>query len=213
MINQNKPEDILRPDLKLIADLIETDSRVLDVGCADGSLLSFLVHHKNADGRGIEISQDGVNACVAKGLFAIQGDADNDLSEYPDNSFDYVILSRTLQAVHRPRDVLLELLRIGKKAIVTIPNFGQWRVRLSLMTRGRMPVTRTLNKTWYNTDNIHFCTILDLFDLLHQEGIKVREFVPHSKTGKRLQMGPARANLFADQGLFLIEPSEMYTKQ
>lgn len=195
----------LRPDLRLIADMIDPNSRVLDIGCADGSLLYHLVHNKNVDGRGIEISQKGVNACVAKGLFVIQGDADNDLAEYLDKSFDYVILSRTLQAVHRPKEVLLELLRIGKKAIVTIPNFGQWRVRLSLMTRGRMPVTRTLNKTWYNTDNIHFCTILDLFDLIDNEGITVREFVPHLKTGKRLSMGPKRANLFADQGLFLIE--------
>lgn len=201
----NSAEAALRPDLKLIADLVSPNSRVLDIGCADGSLLSFLVKEKGVDGRGIEISQAGVNACVAKGLFVIQGDADNDLAEYPDQSFDYVILSRTLQAVHRPKDVLLELLRIGKKAIVTIPNFGQWRVRLSLMTSGRMPVTRTLNKTWYNTDNIHFCTISDLFDLMHQEGISVRQFVPHSKTGKRLKMGHARANFFADQGLFLIE--------
>lgn len=195
----------IRPDLQLIADLVEPGSRVLDIGCADGELLDYLVHHKGVDGRGIEISQSGVNQCVARGLSVIQGDADNDLAEYPDNSFDVVILSRTLQAVHQPRVVLLELLRIGRKAIVTIPNFGQWHVRFSLMARGRMPVTKSLNRTWYNTDNIHFCTILDLKDLIEAENIQLLDFVPHQKSGKRLNMGPRRANLFADQALFLLK--------
>jgi len=195
----------LRADLKLIADLIEPNSRVLDIGCDDGALLNYLVNEKQVDGRGLELSQKGVNACVAKGLFVIQGDADNDLNEYPDNSFDYVVLSKTLQAVHRPRDVLVNLLRIGKRAVVTIPNFGQWRVRLSLLRRGRMPVTKELDKTWYNTDNIHFCTITDLFDLIKTEGLTVKEFVPHTKAGQKLSMSPKRANWSADQGLFLLE--------
>jgi methionine biosynthesis protein MetW len=200
-----QPQKNLRADLKLIADLIEPGTRVLDVGCADGALLDHLVNEKGVDGRGIELSQQGVNACVAKGLFVIQGDADNDLNEYPDNSFDYVVLSKTLQAVHRPKDVLLSLLRIGKRAVVTIPNFAQWRMRLSLIRRGRMPVTKELDKSWYDTDNIHFCTILDLFDLIEAEGLKVKEFVPHTKAGKRLNHGRARANWSADQGLFLLE--------
>ncbi len=195
----------IRPDLKLIADLIEPNTRVLDIGCADGELLAFLVANKHVDGRGIEISQDGVNQCVARGLSVIQGNADNDLAEYPDQSFDMVVLSRTLQAVHQPRNVLLELLRIGKRVIVTIPNFGQWHVRLNLLTRGRMPVTKALNRTWYNTDNIHFCTILDLHDLIEAEGIRLLDFVPHQKSGMRLNMGLSRANLFADQALFLLE--------
>jgi methionine biosynthesis protein MetW len=195
----------LRPDLQLIADLVTPSARVLDIGCADGHLLNYLVQEKNVDGRGIEISQTGVNACVAKGLFVIQGDADNDLAEYPDQSFDFAILSHTLQAVHRPRDVLLDLLRIGKKAIVTIPNFGQWKVRLNLMSRGRMPVTNTLSKSWYDTENIHFCTILDLFDLLNAEGITVKQFVPHTNAGRKMNMGAKGANWFADQGLFLLE--------
>ena len=167
--------------------------------------MDYLVTEKQVDGRGLEISQQGVNACVAKGLFVIQGDADNDLSEYPDDSFDYVVLSKTLQAVYRPRDVLLNLLRIGKRAVVTIPNFAQWRVRLSLLRRGRMPVTKELDKTWYNTDNIHFCTILDLFDLIESEGLTVKEFVPHNKMGKKLNMNRTRANWVADQALFLLE--------
>lgn len=195
----------LRPDLKLIADLIEPGARVLDVGCDDGALLNHLVTEKQVDGRGLEISQQGVNACVAKGLFVMQGDADNDLTEYPDGSFDYVVLSKTLQAVHRPRDVLLDLLRIGTKAVVTIPNFGHWRVRLSLLRGGRMPVTKALDKTWYNTDNIHFCTVLDLFDLIETEGLTVKEFVPHTKSGKKLRTSRARANWIADQALFLLE--------
>lgn len=203
----NRTTSSIRPDLQLIADLVEPGTRVLDIGCADGELLDYLVHEKSVDGRGIEISQTGVNQCVARGLSVIQGDADNDLAEYPDQSFDTVILSRTLQAVHQPRTVLLELLRIGKKAIVTIPNFGQWHVRLSLLTRGRMPVTKALRRTWYNTENIHFCTILDLHDLILEENIRLLEFVPHQKDGKRLSMGLKRANLFADQALFLLDRS------
>ncbi len=195
----------LRKDLQLIADMIEPESRVLDVGCDDGALLDYLVSEKDIDGRGIEISQKGVNSCVAKGLFVVQGDADNDLNEYPDNTFDYVILSKALQAMHQPREVMLNLLRIGKRAIVTIPNFGQWRVRFSLLTRGRMPVTKALDKTWYNTSNIHFCTITDLFDLIEQENLKVAEFVPHMSDGTRLNMGRKRANWHADQALFLLE--------
>ncbi|MCK0069165.1 methionine biosynthesis protein MetW [Kordiimonas laminariae] len=195
----------LRKDLQLIADMIEPENRVLDVGCDDGALLDYLVNEKGIDGRGIEISQKGVNSCVAKGLFVVQGDADNDLHEYPDNTFDYVILSKALQAMHQPREVMLNLLRIGKRAIVTIPNFGQWRVRFSLLTRGRMPVTKALDKTWYNTSNIHFCTITDLFDLIEQENLKVAEFVPHMSDGTRLNMGRKRANWHADQALFLLE--------
>ena len=195
----------IRPDLALIADLVEPGARVLDIGCADGELLDFLVKTKDVDGRGIEISQTGVNQCVARGLSVIQGDADNDLAEYPDQSFDTVILSRTLQAVHHPKTVLLELLRIGKKAIVTIPNFGQWHVRLTLFGRGRMPVTKSLHRTWYNTENIHFCTILDLHDLIVEENIELLQFVPHQKNGKRLHMGLKRANWFADQALFLLD--------
>jgi methionine biosynthesis protein MetW len=198
----------LRADLSMIADMITPNARVLDIGCADGELLKYLVDQKSVDGRGIEISQTGVNECVANGLFVIQGDADNDLREYPDQSFDYVILSRTLQAVKNPQDVLSELLRIGKKAIVTIPNFGQWKVRLNLALSGRMPVTKTLDQTWYNTDNIHFCTILDLFDLIEQEGYEIEQFTPYNKDGKAILAHKNYANFFADHALFLLNKTK-----
>ena len=195
----------LRPDLKLIANMIKPSSRVLDIACGDGELLDYITHTMNVDGRGIEISQTGVNACVKRGLCVVQGDAGNDLADYSDNSFDLVVLSRALQAMHRPREVMLELLRIGKQAIITIPNFGQWRTRFSLITRGRMPVTKTLNRSWYNTDNIHFCTIADMFDLIDAEDITVQSFVPHSADGKRLYANKHTANWLADQALFLLE--------
>ncbi len=197
----------LRPDLAMIADMITPNSRVLDIGCDHGDLLNYLVTNKSVDGRGIELSQKGVNQCVANGLFVIQGDADNDLGEYPDQSFDFVILSKTLQAVKSPQTVLNELLRIGKQAIITIPNFGQWRVRLNLLLNGRMPVTKTLNKTWYNTDNIHFCTILDLFDLIEQDGYIIEKFTPYNKNGRQTHTAKTYANFMADNALFLLRKS------
>lgn len=200
----NKPSDSLRPDLALIADLVDPNCSVLDIGCDDGSLLQWLGDNKHVDGRGMELSQSGVNDCVARGLFVVQGDADRDLVDYPDQTFDYAILSRTLQAVHRPKDVLLQLLRIGKKAIITIPNFGHWKVRLDLFFGGRMPVTKHLDRTWYNTDNIHFCTILDMLDMLEVEGLTLEEFVPFKSDGTRLTCSPKTANWKAAQALFVI---------
>src|SRR5499427_1307714 len=151
----------LRQDLRLIAEMIEPESRVLDIGCGDGALLAYLARHKNVDGRGIEISQSGVNACVGHGLSVIQGDADRDLDAYPANAFDVVVLSQTLQATRQPRRVLETLVRIGRRAIVSFPNFGFWRVRFGLAVRGRMPVTGLLDHQWYDSPNIHLCTIHD----------------------------------------------------
>mgnify|MGYP003347681935 CR=1 FL=1 len=168
-----RPRANIRVDLQLIADMIEPDTRVLDVGCGDGSLLDYLVHFKRVDGRGIELSQAGVNAGVARGLSVIQGDADTDLKDYPPGSFDYVVLGQTLQAMRAPRTVLEDLVRIGKRAIVSFPNFGYWRVRLSLLWRGRMPVTESLGYQWWETPNIHFCTILDFVDLCREMGIVI----------------------------------------
>jgi len=151
----------LRPDLRLIADLVEPNTRVLDVGCGDGSLLQLLADTKAVDGRGVEVERERVNACVARGLSVIQGDADSDLADYPDGAFDYAILSLTIQATLRPKEVLEQLLRIGRHAIVSFPNFGHWQVRARLLLDGRMPVTANLPEAWYVTPNVHLCTIKD----------------------------------------------------
>src|SRR6202171_4067336 len=159
--NSSTAPDELRRALRLIAEMIEPGVRVLDIGCGDGALLAYLARAKAVDSRGIELSQSGVNACVRHGLSVIQGDADRDLEAFPNSAFDVVVLSQTLQATRQPRHVLDELLRIGKRAIVSFPNFGFWRIRLSLFFRGRMPVTELLHNSWYDTPNIHLCTIRD----------------------------------------------------
>ncbi len=196
----------LRVDLRLIADMVEPGSRVLDVGCGEGALLDWLGRTKGVDGRGIELSMAGVSAAVSHGLSVIQGDADTDLKDYPSGAFDYVILSQTLQATYEPRTVLSHMLRIGRRAIVSFPNFGHWRVRLHLLTRGRMPVTDTLAYEWYDTPNIHFCTIRDFLDLCRDLGITVERSVPLDRNGQTLAIPSCEgiANLFADQGLFVL---------
>lgn len=162
-----------RLDLKLIAQMVPIGSRVLDIGCGQGDLLEILAQERNAAGHGLELSQSGVNTCVARGLSVVQGDADKDLSYYPDDGFDVVILSQTLQATQRPKDVLQEMARVGKQLIVSIPNFGHWAVRLDLMRRGRMPETGLLSAHWYETANIHLCTLFDFVDLSQQLGLRI----------------------------------------
>jgi len=198
---------VIRLDLQLIADMVEPGSRVLDVGCGDGSLLDYLLHEKNVDGRGIELSMDGVNACVSQGLSVIQGDADTDLFDYPDHAFDYVILSQTLQATMAPREVLENLLRIGKRAIVSFPNFGYWRVRASLTMLGRMPRTKSLPHEWYNTPNIHFCTIRDFVRLCGNLGISIEKNLALKHTGSDMFTGPGFcfANLMGEHAMFLLK--------
>jgi len=195
-----------RVDLQVVADFIPTGVRVLDVGCGDGELLELLQRDKGVDGRGVEISQGGVNACVARGLSVIQGDADRDLVFYPDKGFDFVILSQTLQATRNPRTVLEDLLRIGERAIVSFPNFGNWRVRLSLLVRGRMPVTRDLPYSWYDTPNIHFCTIRDFVSLCDEIGCKVERATALDGNGQRigLSMPWWFWNFFGQQAVFLL---------
>lgn len=196
----------LRVDLKLIADMVEPGSRVLDVGCGEGTLLSWLGQNKNVDGRGIELSMAGVSAAVAQGLSVIQGDADTDLKDYPAGAFDTVILSQTLQATRAPKDVLGNMLRIGRRAIISFPNFGHWRVRSGLAIGGRMPVTDTLTYEWYDTPNIHFCTIRDFLELCRVLNIRIDTGIALDRDGGVLPMAGTGwlANIFAAQGLFVL---------
>ncbi|KQT44397.1 methionine biosynthesis protein MetW [Aureimonas sp. Leaf454] len=196
-----------RIDLQVIADLVEPGSRVLDVGCGDGSLLQLLEQRRRVDGRGIELSQVGVNECVARGLSVIQGDADRDLVHYPDGAFDYVILSQTIQATRNPKIVLGELLRIGRRAIVSFPNFGHWSIRLALGFKGRMPVTRNISYAWYETPNIHFCTMRDFVELSHEIGATIETAAAINATGQKMgmQMPWAFWNLFGQQGVFVLK--------
>ena len=194
-----------RVDHLLVAAMVEPKSRVLDVGCGDGELLRLL-EQRGVDGRGIELSREGVNECVAKGLAVIQGDADTDLVDYPDDAFDYVILSQTLQATRRPREVLENMLRIGRRAIISFPNFGHWRIRLQLLLHGQMPVTDNLPHTWYDTPNIHFCTIRDFVALCRDVGAKMERAVALDAGGQpvRVNMPWWVWNLFGEQAVFLL---------
>jgi methionine biosynthesis protein MetW len=196
-----------RLDFLLVTDMVEPGSRVLDVGCGDGSLLALLRDRKGVDGRGIEISRDGVNTCLAKGLPVIQGDADTDLADYPDDAFDYVILSQTIQATRQPKVVLEHLLRIGRRAIVSFPNFGHWSVRFDLFLRGRMPVTRNMPYSWYDTPNIHFCTIRDFVELCREVGAQMEKAVALNAGGQpmRVTLPWWVWNLLGDQGVFLLK--------
>ena len=195
-----------RIDLQLIAELVATGSKVLDIGCGDGALLELLVTQRKADGRGLELSQSGVNACVARGLSVVQGNADSDLSYYPDNGFDTVILSQTLQATQKPHDVLTEMARIGDRMIVSIPNFGHWRVRLDLLLNGRMPVTGALAASWYETANIHLCTLRDFISLCRTLNLHVESCITLSRGRARHHKGAPnpRHNLLAEQGVFVL---------
>jgi methionine biosynthesis protein MetW len=196
----------IRVDLQLIADMIEPRSRVLDVGCGDGTLLDYLVQFKQVDGRGIELSSDGVNACVSVGLSVIQGDADTDLSDYPDRAFDYVVLSQTLQAMRAPKATLQQLLRIGKHAIVSMPNFAHWRLRWRLLTEGRMPASEALPHAWYDSPNIHLCTIRDFVALCREMDARIERglFLDPLGTPRRLGPGLTLANILGEQAVFLL---------
>ena len=197
----------MKNEFKVIADLIEKDKKVLDVGCADGILMKFLKDNKNANIRGLEISKEKVQECIAKGLTVIEGNAEKDLKQFPDKSFDYVVLSQTLQAFLNPELVLNELLRVGKKAIITIPNFGYWKVRLHLLLKGTMPITKTLPDEWYNTPNLHMCTIKDFVHFVNSRNIKIFKSIALNKLNASLinKRNLGIKNLSADLGIFLIE--------
>lgn len=196
----------MRVDLALIAGMIAPKARVLDIGCSDGALIEHLFRTKQCDARGLDLDMGAVTQAVTRGLPAMQGDADTDLTAYPDNAFDYVVLSRTLQAVEQPREVLRQMLRIGTHAIVSFPNFGHWTLRLQLLLTGRAPMTSTWNRPWYETPNIHPCSISDFFALCETDGYKVEEWLAVDEAGaltpwRRSQM---LANLFGGQGVFLL---------
>lgn len=198
--------DRLRRDLRVIADMIEPQARVLDIGCGDGALLHYLEREKGADARGVELSQSGVNACVGQGLSVIQGDADSDLDAYPAGAFDVVVLSQTLQATRQPRRVLETLVRIGNRAIVSFPNFGYWRVRLGLMAHGRMPITPLLDHSWYDSPNIHLCTIRDFVALCDEIDARIERSAALDRHGRPFTLDPrgALANLLAEQSVFVL---------
>ena len=197
----------IRVDLQLIADMIEPGTRVLDVGCGNGALLEHLWRTKQVDGRGIEISTQGVQACVSAGLSVVQGDVEKDLRNYPDDAFDYVILSQTVQAMLDPKGVIEQAMRIGKRAIVSLPNFAYWRLRLYVMFKGRMPVSESLPYEWYNTPNLHFCTIRDFVALAKEMDLTLEQSLFLDEEGSSRTMGKsiATANWFGEQAVFLLK--------
>ena len=195
-----------KKEFKVIADLLSDNTRVLDVGCGDGSLMSLLKKEKNIEVRGLELSQENVQQCIHKGLSVIQGNAETELHQFPDKSFDYVVLSQTLQAFFEPEKVLRDLLRIGKSVVISIPNFGYWKVRTKLLLFGKMPVTKTLPNTWYNTPNLHMCTIKDLFNFCDEKDINIKKVVGvnEDKTSRINKSNLEIKNLFSKLGIFLI---------
>ena len=196
----------MKKEFKVIADLLRKNVRVLDVGCGDGSLMSHLIEKKNIEARGLELKKENVTKCIYKGLPVIEGNAETELNQFPNQSFDYVILSQTLQAFYNPERVLKDLLRIGKSVIISIPNFGYWKVRASLLFFGKMPVTKTLPNTWYDTPNLHMCTIKDLFHFCEEKNIRINKVVGvnENKTSEIKKNNLEIKNLFSKLGIFLI---------
>ena len=196
----------MKSEFKVIADLLPNNSKVLDVGCGDGSLMDLLAKDKNIEVRGLELDQSNVQKCIVKGLPVIQGDAETELYQFPPQSFDYVILTQTLQAFYKPDKVLKELLRIGKSVIVSIPNFGYWKVRTSLLFFGKMPITKTIPNTWFNTPNLHMCTIKDLFNYCEDQNIEIKKVIGVNENNISLikKSNLEMKNLFSKLGIFLI---------
>ncbi len=197
----------MKQEFKIISQLIEEKSQALDVGCGDGELMEYLLKNRTKNIRGLEISKEKVQNCLSKGLTVIEGDAENDLKQFPDLSFDYVILSQTLQAFLNPEIIIKELLRVGKRAIVTIPNFGHWKVRIDLLIKGTMPVTKSLPNEWYNTPNLHMCTIQDFYNFCNKRNIKIYKSL--SLNGEKISnintSNLKFKNLISELGIFLLE--------
>ena len=196
----------MKKEFLVIANLLPNNTRVLDVGCGDGSLMNLLVKEKNLEVRRLELEKNNVQECIYKGLPVIQGNAETELYQFPDQSFDYVVLSQTLQAFYNPDKVLKELLRIGKSVIVSIPNFGYWRVRTSLLFFGKMPMTRTLPYSWHNTPNLHMCSIKDLFNYCDEQNINIQKVIGlnEDKTSLIKKNNLEIKNFFSKLGIFLI---------
>ena len=196
----------MKIEFKIISNLIPNQARILDVGCGDGSLMQSLIQEKNIDARGIELEEENVKKCISKSLSVIEGNAENELGQFPDKSFDFVILSQTLQAFYNPENVLDHLLRIGKYVIVSIPNFGYWKVRTSLLFFGRMPVTKSLPNTWYNTPNLHMCTIKDFYEFCGDKNIKIEKIIGinDEKISSINRLNLEMKNLLSEVGIFLI---------
>ena len=197
----------MKKEFKIISELIENNKRVLDVGCGDGTLMKYLKDNKNVDTRGLEISKNNVQLCISKSLSVIEGNAESDLQQFPDLSFDYVILSQTLQAFYNPEKVIDDLLRVANKAIVTIPNFGYWKVRLHLLLKGTMPITKNLPDEWYNTPNLHMCTIKDFYNFCSKKNIELYKSIALNgeKTSQINKINLNIKNLYSELGIFLIQ--------
>jgi len=196
----------MKNEFKIIADLLPFQSRVLDVGCGDGTLIEALIEQKDIDTRGIELEENKVKQCISKGLSVIQGNAETELGQFPDKAFDFVILSQTLQALHQPENVLNQLLRIGKKVIISIPNFGYWQVRTSLLFFGKMPITKSLPDSWYDTPNLHMCSIKDFFHFCIKKKIKMDKIIGinNQKISSINRINLEMKNLLSEVGIFLI---------
>ena len=197
----------MKKEFQIISELIENNKRVLDVGCGDGTLMKYLQDNKNIDTRGLEISKNNVQLCISKSLSVIEGNAERDLQQFPDLSFDYAILSQTLQAFYNPEKVIDDLLRVANKAIVTIPNFGYWKVRLHLLLKGTMPITKNLPDEWYNTPNLHMCTIQDFVNFCNKKNIKINKSMclTNEKISEITKRNMKYKNIFSQLGVFLIQ--------
>ena len=196
----------MKNEFKIIINLLPIHSKVLDVGCGDGTLIEALIKQKNINARGIELEENKVKQCISKGLSVIQGNAETELSQFPDKAFDFVVLSQTLQAFYQPENVLNELLRIGKKVIISIPNFGYWQVRTSLLFLGKMPVTKSLPEAWYNTPNLHMCSIKDFYQFCEKKKIKIDKIIGinNEKISSINRINLEMKNLLSEVGIFLI---------
>ena len=196
----------MKNEFKIITTFLPSYSRVLDVGCGDGTLMESLIKQKNIDARGIELETEKVKQCISKGLSVIEGNAETELAQFPDKAFDFVVLSQTLQAFYHPDNVLDELLRIGKKVIISIPNFGYWKIRASLLFFGKMPMTKSLPNTWYNTPNLHMCSIKDFYQFCEKKNIKIDKIigVNNEKITSINRINLEMKNLLSEVGIFLI---------